>query len=139
MKLPKFLPSLPPGFSIYTYMNYYQRLIFLKFPRNYLNFSFFPPLDLVSISITIIIDHWNLWNFLEITQISTFFPSLGLVCIHILLLSMTDISEISEISLKLPKFLLSSTPRSSVCIYHYYYQLLKFPKFPWNYQNFYIF
>jgi hypothetical protein len=40
----------------------------------------------------------NFWNFLKITEISAFFTSMGLVSIHILLLSMTDIFEIS------PKF-----------------------------------
>ncbi len=72
----------------------------------------------------------NFWSFFKITEISAFFTSMGLVSIHILLLSMTDISEISEISLKLPKFPLSFAPRSSIYVYHYYYQSLKFPKFP---------
>jgi hypothetical protein len=79
-----------------------------KFPWNYQNFHFLSPQGLVSISITIIIYYWNFRNFLEIT-------------------------EISEISLKLPNFPLSFTPRPSIYIYHYYYLFLKFP---WNYQIF---
>jgi hypothetical protein len=38
--------------------------------------------------------------------------------------------------LKLLEFPPSFTPRPSIYIYQYYYLLLKFPKFPSNYQNF---
>ena len=70
-----------------------------KFLWNYQTFYCFPTLGLVFISITVIINYWNFRNYLEITEISTFFTSLGLVSLHILLLSMTDISEITKISI----------------------------------------